>query len=154
MSTSSSSSAPAAFSAAGTAPVLHVLGAEIRWRVSSAVSNGSYTCFEAVAPAGTGVPPHSHADCDECLLVLEGELEFMLDGQRLRAGAGDVMHMPRGVPHAWQNVGSAAARLYCVAVPASLEALFQELATAVRSEADFARVPAIAAAHGVTMYPA
>jgi quercetin dioxygenase-like cupin family protein len=52
-------------------------------------------------PAGGVVPLHSHAD-PETFLVLEGEaLSYTGDWQPVEAG--DVVHIPGHVRHAWRN---------------------------------------------------
>ncbi len=47
-------------------------------------------CFSwhATLPPGTFVPPHIHPDQDEYLYMLEGKLDFMLDGAETQATAG------------------------------------------------------------------
>ena len=44
--------------------------------------------WHATFPPGTFVPPHIHPDQDEYLYILEGRLDFMLDGAEEYATAG------------------------------------------------------------------
>jgi hypothetical protein len=46
---------------------------------------------------------------------------------RFRAGAGSFVHLPRGVLHSYQNVGTAPARFLTLMVPAGLERFFEEV---------------------------
>src|SRR5437879_13868013 len=54
--------------------------------------------WHATFPPGTFVPPHIHPDQDEYLYVLEGRLEFMLDGADEFATPAAHVRLPRGQP--------------------------------------------------------
>ena len=59
----------------------------------------------AIAP-GVTAPGHSHPG-EEIIYVLEGLLEYQLDGQPpVTLKAGDVLFIPAGVVHSAKNVGS------------------------------------------------
>ena len=59
----------------------------------------------AIAP-GVTAPRHSHPG-EEIIYVLEGVLEYQLDGQPpVTLKAGDVLFIPAGVVHSAKNVGS------------------------------------------------
>ena len=45
------------------------------------------------------MPVHIHPTQDEFILVQEGELSLKLDGVWSVAKAGDLVRMPRGIPH-------------------------------------------------------
>ena len=68
--------------------------------------------FEAVSPPGTFVPPHIHPTQDEYILMLEGTWKLLLDGQTHFASAGDLVRMPKGIPHGYFNESGAAARAF------------------------------------------
>jgi quercetin dioxygenase-like cupin family protein len=44
--------------------------------------NRTYNCFswQATFPPGTFVPPHIHPSQDDYLYILDGRLDFLLDG--------------------------------------------------------------------------
>ncbi len=44
-------------------------------------------------------PLHQHPNCEELLYVLEGEADHKLGDEMYRITAGDVIRIPRGVPH-------------------------------------------------------
>lgn len=50
------------------------------------------------------VPRHTHHVADECVYVLDGELEVEFDGTVRRLGAGQFVLLPHGVPHALRPV--------------------------------------------------
>jgi quercetin dioxygenase-like cupin family protein len=59
----------------------------------------------AIAP-GVTAPRHSHPG-EEIIYVLEGLLEYQLDGQPpVTLKAGDVLFIPAGVVHSAKNVGT------------------------------------------------
>ncbi len=55
--------------------------------------------WHATFPPGTFVPPHIHPDQDEYLYILEGKLDFFLDGNETSATPGDLVRLARGIPH-------------------------------------------------------
>jgi mannose-6-phosphate isomerase-like protein (cupin superfamily) len=49
------------------------------------------------------VAPHLHDESDETVYVLEGEGDLLLDQEWRPVRAGMLVHVPRGVPHAYVN---------------------------------------------------
>jgi quercetin dioxygenase-like cupin family protein len=56
-------------------------------------------------PDFEGVDPHTHADHADSFYVLEGEVEFFLDGEWHRAGPGTFLAVPPNVEHAFRPCG-------------------------------------------------
>jgi quercetin dioxygenase-like cupin family protein len=50
----------------------------------------------ALEPGTEHGDPHYHADHSDSFYVLEGEIEFQIDGRTVRAGAGTLVAAPRG----------------------------------------------------------
>jgi hypothetical protein len=48
-------------------------------------------------------------------------------GTSFRAGTGSFVHLPKDIPHAYENVGTGRARFLTLMVPAGLEKLFEEV---------------------------
>ena len=85
-------------------------------------------CFETLDPPGTFVPPHIHPDQDEFIYLLEGVLDLRLGEGSAQARPGDLVRMPRGVPHAYYNNQPMAARaLFWVSPSGRLRQLFDQL---------------------------
>ena len=59
--------------------------------------------FETLDPPGTFVPPHIHPAQDEFIYMLEGTFDLYLDGSWTQAKTGDLVRMPKGLPHAYYN---------------------------------------------------
>jgi quercetin dioxygenase-like cupin family protein len=68
-------------------------------------------------PGFEGPDPHEHDDHVDSFYVLEGEPEFLMDGQTLRLGPGSFVAAPIGVVHAFSNPGAAPARLLNIHAP-------------------------------------
>jgi quercetin dioxygenase-like cupin family protein len=57
------------------------------------------------SPDFEGVDLHRHADHVDSFYVLEGEAEFTMDGQVVRAGPGTWVAAPVGVEHGFRVAG-------------------------------------------------
>lgn len=55
--------------------------------------------------AGASFPNHKHPG-EEIIYVLEGTIEYEVDGKPVRLKAGDVLFIPYGTAHAARNVGT------------------------------------------------
>jgi mannose-6-phosphate isomerase-like protein (cupin superfamily) len=66
------------------------------------VSDHSFS-WHATLPADSFVPLHVHPTQDEFLYLIEGKLEFVLDKKDIKAGAGDLVSLPLGIPHSIHN---------------------------------------------------
>jgi quercetin dioxygenase-like cupin family protein len=70
---------------------------------------------------------HSHPHTDHFVYVIKGQIDLTVDQQRQRIGAGDLVVIPRGTPHAMQRVGAAAALFLDIAAPPDVgDVLWQE----------------------------
>lgn len=108
-------------------PVWHVLGDCIRCHVHGRQTGGAYSIVELSPPRGVGAPPHIHHREAETFFVIEGVLEMRCGDKTISAGAGDVVALPKGVPHAFKNVGPGNARVLVMLVPAGFEGFFEEV---------------------------
>ncbi len=57
-------------------------------------TNGKYAMFEAIVPPGGGPPPHVHSREEESFYILQGEITFTINGERLVASAGNLSPKP------------------------------------------------------------
>ena len=53
--------------------------------------------------AGSGIAPHSHEDEDEVFFVHRGSGTFLLGEERVSVGEGDIVFIPKGEWHGFQN---------------------------------------------------
>jgi quercetin dioxygenase-like cupin family protein len=107
-------------------PAYWVVGDRYTVLLSAEETGGLFSMFEFVVPAGRGSPPHVHHREDETFHVLEGEVEFTVDGVPHRVGPGAVVFGARDVVHNFRNVGTADARMIVVTTPGGLERFFAE----------------------------
>ena len=71
----------------------------------------------AYGPDFEGVGPHTHDDHSDSFYVLEGEAEFTISGETVRAGPGSWVSAPIGVEHGFRNAGRGELRLINVHAP-------------------------------------
>jgi quercetin dioxygenase-like cupin family protein len=123
-------------------------------------TGGALSVIDSWLTADANPPLHVHHDADEAFFVLEGNVEFFLDGaEPHRAGPGDFVFGPRGVPHRFE-VRSAKARMLVLGTPGGTERFFRELGAPaetvtlpVPQAPDVPRVVAVAAAHDIEILP-
>ncbi|MHB8452892.1 MAG: cupin domain-containing protein [Mycobacteriales bacterium] len=60
--------------------------------------------------------------------MLAGRYRILCGERIFEAGAQDFVHLPRGVPHAWQVLGDTAGSKLILAVPGGIEDFFEDLA--------------------------
>ena len=70
--------------------------------VPKQVCDESYS-WHATFPPGTFVPPHIHPTQDEFIYMLEGRLDAEIDGRDYVATSGDLIKLPRQIPHGLFN---------------------------------------------------
>jgi mannose-6-phosphate isomerase-like protein (cupin superfamily) len=103
-----------------------------QWNILGQVYYPKASCdaafaFETNSLPGQFVPVHIHPTQDEFTLVQEGVLDLKLDGVRVQAKAGDLVRMPRRIPHGYFNKSDKPARaLFWVSPAGKLEALFEK----------------------------
>ena len=111
----------------GEGKMLWVVDELITFKASGEDTGGAYSLTDSVVPSGGGPPPHVHHREHEAFWVLEGELEVQVGENTFRAGAGSFVHLPKDIQHAYQNVGTGAARFLTLMVPGGLEKFFEEV---------------------------
>lgn len=73
-------------------------------RAEVKASRDELVVFEfAMEPETDGAGPHFHKQHVDSFYVLEGELEFTIDGETQHAHSGDFVHVAPGVVHAFKN---------------------------------------------------
>ncbi|GAA0512717.1 MULTISPECIES: cupin domain-containing protein [Pigmentiphaga] len=117
--------------------------------VPKQMSEDSFS-WHATFPIETFVPPHVHPHQDEYIFVLSGRIDLILDGRQQSAGAGDLVRMPRGIPHAfYNNSGAPATALFWAAPSGRLVELYQR----IHNMSNPAEVVQTAREYGVVFLP-
>jgi len=87
--------------------------------------------FEWTIPPGFSTGLHVHRVQEETFYVLEGECEWQVGDQRIRATPGTYLFLPPGVPHNIGNASDKAARVLMTVSPPGHERYFEELAETI-----------------------
>lgn len=128
----------------------------IRFLLEGEASGGSVAVFEFVVPAGARVPvAHSHDGYEETMYGLEGVLTWTLEGRETDVGPGEVLCIPRGVVHRFDNPHDVDAKVLAIVSPGILgPAYFREVAAVVQAAAggppDPVAIAAVMQRHGLT----
>lgn len=80
-----------------------VTGERCTFVESSSESRGARTVADLEVTPGGGVTTHRHADHEERIEVLEGEIEVTIQGVARRLAAGQCVVIPAGAVHRWRN---------------------------------------------------
>ncbi|MEV0268280.1 MAG: cupin domain-containing protein [Hamadaea sp.] len=104
------------------------IGGEVTIKADTRRTNGSMTVLDFHVPPKAGPGLHSHLREDELWFVLAGEFRFKAGDDMLSASAGGLAFGPRGLPHAFQNVGDEPGRLLVITTPSGIERFFEQYA--------------------------
>jgi len=128
----------------------------IRFLLEGKASGGSVAVFEFDVPAGAKVPiAHSHDAYEETIYGLQGVLTWTVAGQKSELGVGQVLCIPRGAVHRFDNVHAADAKMLAIVTPGILGPdYFREIAAVVKAAVggppDPAAIMAVMRRHGLT----
>lgn len=136
-------------------------GSHTRLLVSGEHTGNAYCVLEMSSPPGRATPTHAHSREDETLVMLEGELDAIVEGERQRLRAGSSITFARGTRHQLINAGERTARYMVICAPPGFDRFVDACADAQTGvavtrepdDADKARMRAAAAQFGITLYP-
>jgi quercetin dioxygenase-like cupin family protein len=83
------------------------------WFVNKDLADGKTLKMSVVKPHSATHPPHSHPE-DEFFFVLEGKVEFYLNGRTKVVGPFSSLYCPSNVEHGIRNVGDTEAKYLVV----------------------------------------
>jgi quercetin dioxygenase-like cupin family protein len=87
-------------------------------------TGGTYSFIEAKVFPGGGPIPHIQTREHEGFYVVEGQIIFYVDEQRIEAKPGTFVNIPPNVLHSFKNETNENAKLIIVLSPAGLEQFF------------------------------
>lgn len=125
-----------------------VFGEAVEILISGDMTSGASATLTQVSPPGGGVPPHSHQNEDETFFVVEGEYEFLSDGNWVKLNEGESLHARRGSVHGFRNVGASSGKLLIFVSPSGLETYLEEIST-VTMPNDIERLIAVSTRYGI-----
>ena len=142
--------------AASTREEIKVGEIAVRFLLEGEQSDGSVAVFEFDVPAGSKVAaPHSHDGFEETIYGLEGTLVWTVEGQAHEVGPGEVLCIPRGAVHHFDNAGEIGAKALAIVTPGILGPdYFRGVAAVLDAAAggppDLAAIAAVMRRHGLT----
>ncbi len=127
----------------------------IRFLLEGEASGGSVAVFEFDVPAGARLPgAHSHDGYEETVYGLEGTVTWTLEGRQVEVGPGEVLCIPRGAVHRFDNDHDVDAKVLAIVTPGILGPdYFRELAAVLAAAAgppDLAALGEVMRRHGLT----
>lgn len=143
----------------GTGEEIRIGQLAIRFLLEGHASGGSVAVFEVDVPVGAKVPiAHSHDGYEETIYGIEGVLTWMVDGRARDVGPHEVLCIPRGAIHRFDNNCSADAKILAIVTPGILGPdYFREIAAVVKAAVggppDPAAIAQVMRRHGLTPAP-
>jgi quercetin dioxygenase-like cupin family protein len=128
----------------------------IRFVIEGKQSAGAIAAFEFDVPAGAVLPsPHSHDGYEETIYGLEGVVTWTIEGTPADVGPGEILFIPRGAVHHFDNAGVVDAKQLAIVTPGILGPdFFREVAAILDSAAggppDVAAIAEVMRRHGLT----
>lgn len=119
-------------------------GEMARSRVPAARASNAFALIDYRCPAGFGPPRHTHRNDDEIFYVISGTLALWTETECGIAGPGDVVVLPKAVPHAWRSFGADNVHLLVIAAPGDFEPFFQLLQGQQALSSEIEKLAAIA----------
>ena len=95
--------------------------------VSTKDTAGKLSAFDYLGVEKVGPTLHSHLYQDEMFFVLEGEYVFQLGEERQLLQAGDLIFLPRTVPHTWVQMSDRGKMFYFLQPAGKMEEFFLKL---------------------------
>lgn len=104
-------------------------GREFKWKcdhafvkVSAAESGGLLSMIEDNLTADFVLPLHKHAEHAETFFIVDGVVEFIIEGRKIEATKGDTIHVPPNTRHSVRCLQPA--KMLTLFQPGGLENLF------------------------------
>lgn len=136
--------------------IIQIGPVRIRFLLSGNDSDGTVSAFEFSVPAGHKLmaPAHRNDAYEETLYGLEGALTWTVDGTPIEVAAGQVLYIPRGAVHRFDNLASEDAKQLAIITPAIMgPAYFRDVAEMIAAGGppDPAKMTEIFRRHGMSI---
>lgn len=129
----------------------NVFGVAITGKILSEDTNGEYAVIMTETPPLGGPPKHVHDHEDELFYVLKGTYEFYCGDTTMVAKKGDMVRLPKGIPHHFKNIDSITGITMNTITPGGFERFFDDIAAiAQKRKPTRQEVDSIAKNYGMT----
>lgn len=98
-------------------------------KVSAKDTSGKLTVFEYTGHVKGGPPLHLHEKQDEMFFILEGEYTFKVGEDIYHLATGDMIFLPRKVPHCFAQTTDKGKMLFMFQPSGKMEDYFRKLST-------------------------
>ncbi len=96
-------------------------------KVTMHPSSGDFDLVVCETPAGAqGPPPHIHSNYKEAFLIVEGEMEFFVNGNLETRKAGESLDVPPGTLHTFNNRSDKPCKWVNIHSPKGFSTFFEE----------------------------
>ena len=112
----------------------NVFGVKIVGKIMSEETQGDYSVIVTETPPEGGPPKHIHKHEDELFYVIKGTYEFYCGEKTVIAKEGDMIQLPRGIPHHFKNIDSIQGITMNTITPGGFESFFDDIAKASESK--------------------
>ncbi len=96
-------------------------------KVSSKDTSGKLSTFDYVGNQKAGPSLHSHLYQDEVFYVLEGKYIFQLGNEKQLLNTGDLIFLPRTIPHSWVQISEKGHLYYFLQPAGQMEEFFKRM---------------------------
>jgi mannose-6-phosphate isomerase-like protein (cupin superfamily) len=112
---------------------------ETMWVLGHKISvhnpTGDYDMVVGETPPGVpGPPPHYHSEYNELFMVLEGTMDFMVNGEIVRANVGDSVTLSPGSLHTFSNAGDSTCKWVNIHSPKGFLSFFKSFGVDVHQQ--------------------
>ncbi|MBC3756785.1 cupin domain-containing protein [Hyunsoonleella sp. SJ7] len=98
-------------------------------------TTGDYDLMLAETPAQvSGPPPHMHKSFKESFLIVEGEMEFFIDGEVKVVKAGESVDVPPNTLHTFGNKSDAPCKWVNIHSPKGFRSFFEQMGVPADSD--------------------
>ena len=97
-------------------------------KITTHETTGDYDLMIAETPAKVpGPPPHLHSSFKESFLIVEGEMQFMVNGETTVVKAGESVDIPPNTVHTFANISDKPCKFVNIHSPKGFKRFFEEL---------------------------
>ena len=135
---------------AGNKRVIRAFGQEAHVLVSSEQTGDAFCVLRVFASPRNVTPTHVHHNTDETFLIESGEVEINRGGELLRGRRGDVIYLPKEIPHGPRVLGNDNLTVVVMCVPGGFDRFFAACAEEFKKgEPEFPVLVKLAAEYGI-----
>jgi len=111
---------------------VHYLAHTFSFLATGKDTDNAYALIHCFFRKGFTPPPHYHQYEDESFYLLDGMIDFRVGEKKFRAAAGELVILPKEIPHSFDLVSDTAKALLLI-TPAGFETVFQEFGVAAQT---------------------